>query len=238
MGGVGKATPSRRGFGWAAMENEKDTTVTAITLGSKYFSYVRSTAPSHKQTLSNPFRNFTNKLRGKIFYKEVFLRLSACVVYSFVFIFVHCLLLCRYDAAWYCRWLYNNGFPLEVIDENINLTVTKFENKSKIFDPSKCPVYFRLHWIGPASLSFADKIVFLVYRYYHAVKVKSNFASKAAFNSIHKDVLPIVNQSLLIYKCNCRYNSTDIGRTSVMFWPVDPAKNAIQGDAPEGGDTF
>ena len=24
----------------------------------------------------------------------------------------------------------------------------------------------------------------------------------------------------------------------VMFWPVDPAKNAIQGDAPEGNDTF
>ena len=24
----------------------------------------------------------------------------------------------------------------------------------------------------------------------------------------------------------------------VMFWPFDPAKNAIQGDAPEGSDTF
>ena len=27
-------------------------------------------------------------------------------------------------------------------------------------------------------------------------------------------------------------------RTDVMFWPFDPAKNAIQGDAPEGSDTF
>ena len=25
---------------------------------------------------------------------------------------------------------------------------------------------------------------------------------------------------------------------SVVFWPFDPAKNAIQGDAPEGRDTF
>ena len=24
----------------------------------------------------------------------------------------------------------------------------------------------------------------------------------------------------------------------VMFWPFDPAKNAIQGDAPDGSDTF
>ena len=69
------------------MENEKDTTLTAITLGSKYFSYVRSPAPSHTQTLSNPFRNLTNKVRGKIFYKEVFLR-PACVVYFCVFIIV------------------------------------------------------------------------------------------------------------------------------------------------------
>ena len=24
----------------------------------------------------------------------------------------------------------------------------------------------------------------------------------------------------------------------VVFWPFDPDKNAIQGDAPEGSDTF
>ena len=61
---VGKASTQDSGFqgsGWATMENEKDTTLTAITLGAKYFSYVRSPAPSHTQTLSNPFWNLTNK---------------------------------------------------------------------------------------------------------------------------------------------------------------------------------
>ena len=66
------------------MKNEKDTTLTAITLGAKYFSNVRSPALSHTQT----FRNLTNKVRGKIFYKEVFLRLSVCVVYYCVFTIV------------------------------------------------------------------------------------------------------------------------------------------------------
>ena len=70
------------------MENEKDTTLTAITSGSKYFSNVRSPALSHTQAWNNPFRNLTNKVRGKIFFKEVFLRLSACVVYSWDFIIV------------------------------------------------------------------------------------------------------------------------------------------------------
>ena len=27
-------------------------------------------------------------------------------------------------------------------------------------------------------------------------------------------------------------------KENVVFWPFDPAKNAIQGDAPEGSDTF
>ena len=67
---------------WAAIENEKDTMLTAITSGSKYFSNVRSPAPSHTQTFCNPFRNLTNKVRGKIFHKEVFLRLSACIPVS------------------------------------------------------------------------------------------------------------------------------------------------------------
>ena len=49
---------------------------------------------------------------------------------------------------------------------------------------------------------------------FNAVKVRLIFTTKAAFYSIHKDVLPIFNQSLLIYKLKCWCNSTYIGRTS------------------------
>ena len=108
----------------------------------------------------------------------------------------------------------NNGYPEEVTDDKINSTVTKFKNKNKIFGPSKCPDYFRLPWIGPASQSFADGVASSVSLCFHAVKVRSIFATKAAFNSIHKDVLPIFNQSLLIYKFKCWCNSTYMGRTS------------------------
>ena len=100
----------------------------------------------------------------------------------------------------------NIGYLEEVIDDNINSTVTKFKNKNKIFSPSKCPVYFRLPWIGPASQSFTDKAASSMYRCFHAVKVRSIFAPKAAFNSIHKDVFSIFNQNLLIYKFKCWCN--------------------------------
>ena len=80
---VGKATSGRRGL-WALMnwgsekmlircrkeshhpaewpldlrssiKEQERHNVTVISLGSKYFSYVRSPAPSHTQTLNNPF---------------------------------------------------------------------------------------------------------------------------------------------------------------------------------------
>ena len=101
--------------GWAAMENEKDTTLTAITSGSKYFSNVRSPAPSHTQTLSNPFRNLTNKVRGKIYYKEVFLRLyPASVFVSASLSSCVCLLLCRCDAAWTCICVYKHIYYMSI----------------------------------------------------------------------------------------------------------------------------
>ena len=59
----------------------------------------------------------------------------------------------------------------EVIDDNIRHTVTKLKNTNNVFGPLKCPVYFRLPWVGSASQSFADKIASSMYRCYHAVNL-------------------------------------------------------------------
>ena len=101
------------------MENEKDTTLTATTSGSKYFSNVRSPATSHTQTLSNPFRNLTNKVRGKIFYKEVFLRLLSCVrrfipatLSLCVCLIIYCVVMMLHEHVYvyisiFIMWVYN-----------------------------------------------------------------------------------------------------------------------------------
>ena len=116
------------------MENEKDTTLTTITSGSKYFSNVRSPAPSHTQTLSNPFRNLTNKVRSKLFYKEVFLRLSVCVVYYCVFIIVYyCVVVMLHEHVYvyisiFIMWVYNiNSWPAikEATKRNISFRLIK-----------------------------------------------------------------------------------------------------------------
>ena len=107
----------------------------------------------------------------------------------------------------------DNGYPEDVIDINIKHTGTKFKNLNKVFGPLKCPVYFRIPWVGSTSQSFADKIASSVYRCYHAVNLKPIFTSRPAFNSTNKDKLPIFKQNNLIYEFTCRCNSTYIGMT-------------------------
>ena len=90
--------------------------------------------------------------------------------------------------------------------------MTRFKNKNKTFGPPKCPVYFRLPWVDSASQSFAEKIASSVYCCY-AVNLRPIFTMRMAFNSTHKDKLPICKQSMLIYRFVCRCSSTYIGRT-------------------------
>ena len=42
----------------------------------------------------------------------------------------------------------------------------------------------------------------------------------------------------MVWETGVQVESYQRLKNSVMFWPFDPAKNAIQGDAPEGSDTF
>ena len=102
----------------------------------------------------------------------------------------------------------NNGYPEEIIDDNIKLTVTRLKNKSKIFEPPKCPVYFRLPWVGPTSQVLLSRRLPPVFRCYHAVNVRPIFTTRTDFNSTRKDKLPIFKQSLMIYKFECRCSST------------------------------
>ena len=106
----------------------------------------------------------------------------------------------------------DTGNPEDVIDI-IKHTMTKFKNLNKVFGPPKCPVYFRISWVGSASQSFADKITSSVYHCYHAVNLRPIFSSRPAFNSTNKEKLPIFKQSNLIYKFTCQCNSTYIGMT-------------------------
>ena len=120
----------------------------------------------------------------------------------------------------------DNGYPGDVIDNNIKHAVTKFKDMNKVFGPLKCPVNFRIPWVGSATKSFANKIASSVYRCSHAVNLRPIFTSRPAFNSTNKNKLPIFKQSNLIYRFVCRCNSTYMGMTcqrlEVRVWQHIP----------------
>ena len=108
----------------------------------------------------------------------------------------------------------SNGYHEEFIADTTNLAVNKFRNDNWLFGPFKCPVYVRLPWIGSTSQLIANKVTSSVARCHNVVKVRNIFNIRTAFLSIHKNVLPIFQQSNLIYKFQCCCDSTYIGSTS------------------------
>ena len=107
-----------------------------------------------------------------------------------------------------------NGYPEEVNVDTRNKTVDKFRNNIVLFGPSKYPVYVRLPWTRSPCQLIADNISSSVTRCFNVAMVRTIVTTRAAFRSIHKDVLPIFQQSNFIYKFQCFCNATYIERTS------------------------
>ena len=94
----------------------------------------------------------------------------------------------------------------------IRSTRVKF-NTYKSFGPSKCPVYTKLLWIEPVSQVFADNISKSVMCCIYLVKVRTIFTTRPAFLSSQKNILPILGESMLIYKFPCQCDADYIVRT-------------------------
>ena len=100
-----------------------------------------------------------------------------------------------------------------MISCNIRSTRSKF-NINKIFGPLKCPVYVKHLWIELACQVFADKISLSVMCWFYSVKVRTIFTIRSAIPSSQKDFLPILRQSMTIYKFQCQCDADYKGRTT------------------------
>ena len=119
-----------QGSGWAVLENEKDTTLTA--LGSKYFSYVRSQLPLTVKPHTT-FLNPCDKVRGKYFSKK-----SSCMrLYRCVCLFM--------VSLWCCRWVYNKA--AQFLRKNIPLTLLNGLCVRGSWRPNRTATYWLpLYW--------------------------------------------------------------------------------------------
>ena len=161
-------------------------------------------------------------------YMRIYIRTCLCVRVSLL----SCAPVCVYQTVYIyvCVYVYECTYVLESVYVNmslckstgqhishiyactsmyivdtINKTVNKFSNNIRPFGPSKCPVYVRLPWIASPNQLIAVKVSssVTVTCCYNAAMIRTLFTTRAAFRTIHKDVLPLFQQSNFIHKFRC-----------------------------------
>ena len=109
--------------------------------------------------------------------------------------------------------LRNNGYPESLIQITISKKIALFNRKPKE-GPQKCPVYLKLPWIGKISLNFEKQTKIAINRCYQAVEPRIIFTTRKILPAVHKNVLPSLQQSMVVYQYVCRCHCRYVGRTS------------------------
>ena len=112
--------------------------------------------------------------------------------------------------------LRDNGYPESIIERGISNKLARFQSLLK-FGPNKCPVYLKLSWIGNISLKFENKIKSSVKHCFRAVEPRVLFSIRKIFPSFHKDAVPSIQQSMVVYEYVCRCDCRYVGRTSLRL---------------------
>ena len=73
--------------------------------------------------------------------------------------------------------------------------------------------YLKLPWIGNISLKFKKQDKSNVQNCFPAVEFRVIFQAWKILLSIHKDAVPITQQSLVVYQNVCRFDCRYVGRT-------------------------
>ena len=107
----------------------------------------------------------------------------------------------------------DNGYPASVIEKTIRHKLAKA--KSHVFGPKKHSVYLKLPYKGNSSENFPKKVKAAVESTYYSVNVRVIFTTQRMLPSSHKDTLPKISKSAIVYRFTCnRCDSEYIGKSS------------------------
>ena len=112
--------------------------------------------------------------------------------------------------------LRNNGYPESIVQITMSKKIALFNRRPKE-EPQKCPVNLKLPWIGKISLNFEKQTKIAINRCYLAVEPRIIFTTRKILPAIHKNALPSLQQSMVVYQYVCRCDCPFVGRTSQRF---------------------
>ena len=103
-----------------------------------------------------------------------------------------------------------------IINSTISKKIARFYQPVKK-GPKKCPVYLKLAWIGNISLKFEKQVKSNLQNCFSAVKPCVIFHTRKIPPLIHKNAVPITQQSLVVHQYVCRCDGRYLGRTSLRL---------------------
>ena len=106
------------------------------------------------------------------------------------------------------KWVLRRDNQFDYFQENC-LFLSTCQRRSQ-----KCPVYLKLLWIGNFSLKFEKQVKSNVKNCFLAVEPRVIYQTCKILPSIHKDAVPTIQQSLVVYQYVCRCVCQYVGRTS------------------------
>ena len=109
--------------------------------------------------------------------------------------------------------LRNNRYPESLIQITMSKKIALFNREPKE-GPQECLVYLKLPWIGKITLNFEKQTKTAINRCYQSVEPRIIFTTRKILPAIHKDVLPSLQQSMVVYQYVCRCDCRYVGRSS------------------------
>ena len=115
-----------------------------------------------------------------------------------------------------CVNLKTNKVMIE-IHPKIN-PAASFDRRQRVFftwqsTKNISPVNIKIPWIGSNSQFVTDKISLVVTGYFNSTIVFTIFTTRNVFSSFHKDVLPVLQQTLVVYWFKCSCETDHVSRT-------------------------
>ena len=110
--------------------------------------------------------------------------------------------------------LLGNGYPKNVINVPITRKINQFSTLKRL-GPENCAVYLRVPWIDKPSTNLEKEVKTAVESCYGSISTHLVFTSKHMLPVAHKDVLPTIQKSFVIYEYRCHYDSGTVRRANI-----------------------
>ena len=107
----------------------------------------------------------------------------------------------------------DNGYPENVIKQQISRTSARFFTP-KTFGPDNYSVYLKVQWMSEPFTKLNSGVKATIDNCFSSINSRVIFTSKSILPFAHKDVVPAIKKSNVIYEFQCHCDSRYVGRTS------------------------